>query len=503
MEGVRAAVKEQGLSPPREEKGSFLTLAGDSAPTEICISYVHKGSCVRAARGLHCSLEHPEPHRRPLCKVFHFCGSCSQGELCVGRHELVQWRQGSPPSLAVQSSVSLGLRVCERVLEVLHDQNCNCSRTQCRHDDWPILGCVRRSGSKHSDMLIALRLPSHLPLSSAVAALCNDPHLHAALLRVYMLQSPASVDTSSLGSTITSCCSLLRLQFHTPRIKVRGWPPLIEKKCVEHVKQLEQSWNCKMLESDNCDACIDMTSTLGVLHVGIAQLRSMTSDAPTSESFEIPCVDSALLLRAPKEPSERDCRAVWKLEECRDRLHLLFANAAIVDCGAAPGSWTRFALTQGASTVLAIDPAELYLLSEDDKKSACHIKKKLEDIGTVEEVQRRLGGPADFFLCDANVKDVVRLVEDAVVGGIVGRGSVLLLTVKGFALSTAAADKVAESQARRLEELFCMLNSSAQVLHLLANSPKERTIFLQVDTCNESKYTCTICSGSWHHEKSF
>lgn len=97
------------------------------------------------------------------------------------------------------------------------------------------------------------------------------------------------------------------------------------------------------------------------------------------------------------------CRSAFKLIEIDDRFKILSPGQTVVDCGAAPGSWTQVAIqrvnadghdeTQPKGTVIAIDRLQLYpiehaqlftnmdfTLLENQKKIREHLNNNLVDV---------------------------------------------------------------------------------------------------------------------------
>jgi 23S rRNA (uridine2552-2'-O)-methyltransferase len=90
-------------------------------------------------------------------------------------------------------------------------------------------------------------------------------------------------------------------------------------------------------------------------------------------------------------------RAAFKLLQLDDKFHLLKPGARVVDLGAAPGGWTQVAVDRVGEKghVVGID-----LLAIDAIPGADLIQMDFMDEAAPEELQRRLGGPADLVLSD-------------------------------------------------------------------------------------------------------
>lgn len=92
-------------------------------------------------------------------------------------------------------------------------------------------------------------------------------------------------------------------------------------------------------------------------------------------------------------------RSVYKLEEIEQKFHILKSGTAVLDIGAAPGSWSMFASRKVGQKgrVISVD------------LSACKIPKKFQNITCMQgdafsgEIQKELGkaGPFHSILSDA------------------------------------------------------------------------------------------------------
>jgi 23S rRNA (uridine2552-2'-O)-methyltransferase len=87
-------------------------------------------------------------------------------------------------------------------------------------------------------------------------------------------------------------------------------------------------------------------------------------------------------------------RSVFKLKELDERFGLLRRGAAVLDLGAAPGSWSQYAVKKGCR-VVAVD-----LQPVDPTPGATLLEGDFLDMSVQEELRRRLGGPADVVLSD-------------------------------------------------------------------------------------------------------
>lgn len=87
-------------------------------------------------------------------------------------------------------------------------------------------------------------------------------------------------------------------------------------------------------------------------------------------------------------------RSVFKLEELDKRFELLRRGARVVDLGAAPGSWTQYAVQRGCR-VVGVD-----LLPVQPVPGAEIIEGDFLDPDIQDRLVEMLGGPADVVLSD-------------------------------------------------------------------------------------------------------
>ena len=87
-------------------------------------------------------------------------------------------------------------------------------------------------------------------------------------------------------------------------------------------------------------------------------------------------------------------RSVFKLEELDRRFDLLHRGDRVIDLGAAPGSWSQYAVKRGCR-VVAVDLVEVAPIA-----GAELLRGDFLDPAMQAELLRRLGGPADILLSD-------------------------------------------------------------------------------------------------------
>lgn len=87
-------------------------------------------------------------------------------------------------------------------------------------------------------------------------------------------------------------------------------------------------------------------------------------------------------------------RSIFKLQELDERFSLIRRNARVVDLGAAPGSWSQYAVKRGAQ-VVAVDLLELEPLA-----GVVALQGDFLAAETQARIRDLLGGAADLVLSD-------------------------------------------------------------------------------------------------------
>lgn len=105
-------------------------------------------------------------------------------------------------------------------------------------------------------------------------------------------------------------------------------------------------------------------------------------------------------------------RSVFKLQEIDQKHGLLRRGMAVLDLGAAPGSWTQYAVQKGCR-VVACD-----LLAMQPVSGAEIVQGDFTDPAVQDRLLRLLGGPADLVLSDVapnttGLRNVDRLKAEA------------------------------------------------------------------------------------------
>jgi 23S rRNA (uridine2552-2'-O)-methyltransferase len=99
-------------------------------------------------------------------------------------------------------------------------------------------------------------------------------------------------------------------------------------------------------------------------------------------------------------------RSVFKLQELDERFGLLRRGTKVIELGAAPGSWTQYAVRQGCR-VVAVD-----LLAIEPIAGAELIQGDFLEPDIQASLRERLGGPADLVLSDLAASTTGRRAVD-------------------------------------------------------------------------------------------
>lgn len=195
-------------------------------------------------------------------------------------------------------------------------------------------------------------------------------------------------------------------------------------------------------------------------------------------------------------------RAYWKLQEAWERYKFdppfLVANKRAepmwaLDCGAAPGGWTKFLFHPGiVDRIYAIDPGKLspeVVPGLDEANQSVSpiirymdttIQKALPELASQlaweHESNKRKNPFLDIWVSDMNIKDMsgqITYFLEARSGGVVGPGTFFVLTLKCMVgYSATAFDHQAKEQVKRLEGI----SRDVHVVHLFSNRNSERTV---------------------------
>ncbi len=168
-------------------------------------------------------------------------------------------------------------------------------------------------------------------------------------------------------------------------------------------------------------------------------------------------------IRFKHEP-EQISRAEFKLLEAQDSFGFVISKGdRVLDLGAAPGGWSRIALTQGAS-VVAVDPA---LLDKEliKKSGITHVK------ATAQEYLENIEGEFDFILNDMRMAPEESAALINRFHPYLKQGGMVVLTLKLFG----------DQPRRQMLKAVSALENYYQVLNLrqLFHNRSEVTVILK------------------------
>lgn len=172
------------------------------------------------------------------------------------------------------------------------------------------------------------------------------------------------------------------------------------------------------------------------------------------------------------------CRAQHKLVDAlqflEDRQIPVNTELPALDVGAAPGGWTEALLTWGFSKVMSVDPAAMdaALLAKHPTR-IIHFQKSAENAKAL--LRDAVDGPGyGALVCDVNAKaSMIARTMLLPLAELLAPGAPLVLTLKLMKRATPAA---AEASARAAEEALAGLFERFELVHLLGNTPQERTL---------------------------
>lgn len=141
--------------------------------------------------------------------------------------------------------------------------------------------------------------------------------------------------------------------------------------------------------------------------------------------------------RKPDHYSERArregyaARSVYKLKEIQEKFGLIRPGARVLDVGAAPGSWTQYALSVvgPGGSVVAVD---LKSLRDISSSRLTRIEGDVFDQSIADRIKR--SGPFDCILCDAAPKTTGNRTVDT------SRSAALVEQVIGLAAKLLAPE---------------------------------------------------------------
>jgi len=170
------------------------------------------------------------------------------------------------------------------------------------------------------------------------------------------------------------------------------------------------------------------------------------------------------------------CRAELKLKEVFELFSISGPFETTLDIGSSPGGWTKV-LSDISKVTVSVDSGALHP-AVIKAPGVLHIRKKWDDaIG-----EARLISPFDLIVCDINAP-FDSLAEAGSILDTVRTASALLSPVGSFVLTLKLTSRALATNNRLAAEMANVLKgslfASVDVVHLLNNSRKERTLYLQ------------------------
>jgi 23S rRNA (uridine2552-2'-O)-methyltransferase len=164
-------------------------------------------------------------------------------------------------------------------------------------------------------------------------------------------------------------------------------------------------------------------------------------------------------------------RSVFKLQELDERFALLKRGARVLDLGAAPGSWTQYAVKRGCR-VVAVD-----LLPVDPVAGAEMLQGDFLDPEVQRELRARLGGPADVLLSDMAASATGRRAIDRLRAEGLGE-TVLAFAGEALAPGGSCVLKLIKGSEAALMPRAMALFSTARVMRPKATRAESSEVYL-------------------------
>ena len=164
-------------------------------------------------------------------------------------------------------------------------------------------------------------------------------------------------------------------------------------------------------------------------------------------------------------------RSVFKLQELDERFALLARGTRVIDLGAAPGSWTQYAVKRGCR-VVGVD-----LLAMDPVAGADLIQGDFLDPAIQAELRARLGGPADLVLSDMAASTTGRRGVDRLRAEALGE-SVLEFAGEALAVGGNCVVKLIKGGEAALMPRATALFASARVVRPKATRAESSEVYL-------------------------
>jgi len=174
-------------------------------------------------------------------------------------------------------------------------------------------------------------------------------------------------------------------------------------------------------------------------------------------------------------------RAYHKLWETHARcgrsrgVQELLEGAVAVDCGAAPGGWTKFLIERGCQKVYAVDPGDMEKELTADRR-VVHMRMSARNaLPVIADVENVTGG-VGVYVSDMCLHDMGKQIDtllEAARLGVTAPGAFFVLTLKCVVgHSKDAYDYQVEKAVRRLDGVAV----GVETVHLFANRSGERTV---------------------------
>jgi 23S rRNA (uridine2552-2'-O)-methyltransferase len=164
-------------------------------------------------------------------------------------------------------------------------------------------------------------------------------------------------------------------------------------------------------------------------------------------------------------------RSVFKLKELDERFELLKRGTGVIDLGAAPGSWTQYAVKRGCR-VVGVD-----LLPVDPVAGAELLQGDFLDPAMQAELRARLGGPADLVLSDMAASTTGRRAVDRLRAEALGE-SVLTFAGEALAPGGTCVLKLIKGGEAALMPLATSLFATARIVRPKATRAESSEVYL-------------------------
>ena len=460
----------------------------------LCKAFAFGRPCPAEARGNECRFAHAAVALRPRCAEWDTCGRCRYGEACLARHAAFDAFEGAHAALVCLPQFAE--RAAARAEELL--------------GAGAVVGAARADTNASAHVLVLVGAPARSGASeegvggdavgaSTMARLTSCPFLMAYAHRVLRVDlAPAPRD-----EVLRACAAALPAG---GRLRVRTFPTADARGVAEQVEAIAGAQG-KTLSLAMADAThvLDLATAYGRAYASVWAVPSSSvgsNDDTSGDSVGAPPLDPSALamrLQAAMGPGgcAAQCRAYYKMAEAS--LRRLEARGIVArpgwlcaDIGAAPGGWSQWLSNEidrvegeaegggGKGHVWAIDPAELEL--SPMPPNVTHVREKLSEStacpARAAVAQGLAGRKLHLIACDANIHplQVTRAVRSMT--PLVAPGAALVVSMKNFC-ATRSLMVYFENVEKAVKELFdagCLVEGSAELVHLLANGVQERCL---------------------------